>query len=131
MLQFDQATLDTLEEEFIRIAFDLFRRGRQSTSFTVCDRRIRAWCGCSPRVIAKLWNLLDRTNALQELATKERLLWGLHLLKGYGNERTCAAFCGGVDEGTFRRWAWFFITELSYLEGVVVSLFVRLSCLLL
>ena len=26
MLQFDQATLDTLEEEFMRIAFDLFSR---------------------------------------------------------------------------------------------------------
>ena len=76
MLQFDQATLDTFEEEFTQIAFDLFGRGRQSTGFTVCDHQMRAWCRCSPRVIAKLWNLLDRTNALQELATKERLLWG-------------------------------------------------------
>lgn len=119
---FDQGVLDELEEEFVGIAFDLFRRGRRSNSFRVCDRRVRAWCGCSPLVIAKLWNLLDRSG-LPEHASKERLLWGLHLLKSYNDEGTAAAFCGGVDEGTFNRWAWFFIEELSYLEPVVVRTF--------
>jgi len=63
---------------------------------------------------------LERSNALKEHASKQRLFWGLHLLKSYNDEHTSAAFCGNVDEGTFAQWAWFFITEISYLESFVI-----------
>ena len=121
MVLFDYNTIQALEGEFTRIAFQLFRDGRLSSDPFICDRRIRGWCGCSPTVIAKLWNLLERGN-LHELASKDRLLWGLHLLKGYTDEITAAAFCGSVDECTFRKWAWYFIEEISYLENEVVRI---------
>jgi hypothetical protein len=70
MVVFDQHRIDALEHEFINLAFDLFRNGRRSQSYLVCDRRIRAWCGCSPLVIAKTWDLLERSG-LRELASKE------------------------------------------------------------
>ena len=113
--------IQRLEEDFIQIAFDLFRKGRRSASGKVCNLRVKAWFGCSLTVIAKVWNLLERLGGLHELATKDRLLWGLYLLKQYANDETCAAACGGVDEATFRRWAWYFVEEISYLESFTVS----------
>lgn len=121
MADYDQDVLDALEEEFVDIAFDLFRKRRRSESHRVCDVRIRAWCGCSALVIAKIWYLLNEDGSLPEHATKEKLLWALQLLKCYTEDRTGAAFCGGVDEGTYRRWTWFFIDEMSFLENRVVS----------
>jgi hypothetical protein len=105
MVEFDQDRIDTLEAEFTALAFHLFRDGERSQSYWVCDRRVRAWCGCSAVVIAKTWDLLERTG-LHELASKERLLWALHLLRSYSIEETAAAFCKCLDEGTFRRWSW-------------------------
>lgn len=78
------------------------------------------WCGCSTMVIAKAWNLLHR-GGLPDHATQERFLWALCLLKSYDNEENNAARMGGVDEGTFRRWSWYFIEELSFCEANVVS----------
>ena len=120
MVAFDQHRIDALETEFINLAFALFRNGARSQSYKVCDRRIRAWCGCSPLVIAKTWDLLER-GGLHERASKERLLWALHLLTAYSVEETASAFCKCSDEGTFRHWAWYFIDEISYLESHVVS----------
>ena len=127
--EFDQDVLDELEEEFINIAFTLFWNGNVSQSHMVVDRRIRAWCGCSPLVIAKAWSILERTGGLPEHATKDRMLWGLHLMKSYNDEITSASTCGAVDETTFRRWAWYFIEEISYLTPSVVRCF-ALACLL-
>ena len=121
MMKFRRRQIKTLERQFTRIAFDLFRGGRLTGSKVVRDRRIRAWTGCSLRVIAKVWYLLERGRDLPELATKERLLWALYLMKSYPTEEVAAAACGAVDEGTFREWAWFFIEEISYLADEVVS----------
>ena len=121
MMKFRRRQIKTLERQFTRIAFDLFRGGRLTGSKVVRDRRIRAWTGCSLRVIAKVWYLLERGGDLPELATKERLLWALYLMKSYPTEEVAAAACGAVDEGTFREWAWFFIEEISYLTDEVVS----------
>jgi hypothetical protein len=53
-------------------------------------------------------------------ASKLKMLWGLRLMKTYGTEENLAA-TAGVDEKTFRKWAWMFVFELSALEGDVVS----------
>jgi hypothetical protein len=41
-------------------------------------------------------------------------------MKTYGTEENLAA-TAGVDEKTFRKWAWMFVFELSALKGDVVS----------
>ena len=75
-------------------------------------------------MIAKTWYMLDNSsNALPERATQEPLLWGLLLMKSYDSEVNNAACVGGVDEGTFREWSWFFIYKILYLESFVVSTF--------
>lgn len=121
MVDFDDDIIDPLEEEFTELAFRVFRRSSMPSSSLVADRRIRAWCGCSALVITKAWHLMEPNLPNCEYATKERFLWGLSLLKTYANEETNAAMVDArPDEGTFRRWAWFFIEELSYLENAVV-----------
>lgn len=98
----------------------MMRNGRMTGSRAVRDRRIRAWFGCSVKTIAKIWYLLNN-GFLPEQATKDRLLWGLRLMKGYETEEVNAAIIGGVDEATFRRWSWFFVEEIANLFDVVVS----------
>ena len=70
--------------------------------------------------MVKAWDLWEQTG-LPEHASKEKFLWALHLLKCHNNERTSAAFCGGLDKGAFCHWAWCFIGMLSCLEPLVVS----------
>ena len=87
------------------------------------DRRLRAWVGTSSDVIAELFLLLRRSGALgsRRGATMDRLIWALYFLKAYpSNEEEGASRVGGVDEGTFRTWVWWFIEELSFLEPEVV-----------
>lgn len=57
---------------------------------------------------------------MPEGATKERHLWALILLKSYDTDEVNAARVGGVDEGTFRKWAFWFVNEISHLEPEVV-----------
>ena len=122
MLVFDNNVIQQLQEEFTQIAFNVFRKGRRSDSVVVCETRIRAWCGVPTSVIAKTWKLLEDSRAVSdEMASKERFLWALHLLKAHNNESTMAAFCNGVDESTFRRWAWHFVEEMSCLESTCAS----------
>jgi hypothetical protein len=54
-------------------------------------------------------------------ARRIHLLWGLHLAKVYANEHVMAMTVGAPCKKTYRKWAWFFIEELGYLEGEVVS----------
>ena len=100
--------------------------GDRRGSATTADRRFRAWFGPSTIVCAKTWVLIVEMNAgdggMCPGATKERFLWGLSILKRYNTEENLAAAAGGVDEKTLRKWGWFFIDELSFLEPVVVSL---------
>ena len=120
-VQYDSVTIEALEKDFIRIAYALFRNRQPSSSILINDRRLRGWCGCSPTVIAKLWNLLERFGNLKERSSKERLLWALHLLAAYPNKETGAAICK-TDEKTFLTWAWYLIEEISYLEQYVVCM---------
>ena len=70
--------------------------------------------------MVKALDLWEQTG-LPEHASKEKFLWALHLLKCHNNERTSAAFCGGLDKGAFCHWAWCFIGMLSCLAPLVVS----------
>eukprot|EP00559_Dactyliosolen_fragilissimus_P004548 CAMPEP_0184857772 /NCGR_PEP_ID=MMETSP0580-20130426/2924_1 /TAXON_ID=1118495 /ORGANISM="Dactyliosolen fragilissimus" /LENGTH=188 /DNA_ID=CAMNT_0027353561 /DNA_START=237 /DNA_END=803 /DNA_ORIENTATION=+ len=49
----------------------------------------------------------------------EHLLWGLLFLKHYSVE-TLHATVPGVSVDTFRKWAWIFVYQISYLEEEVI-----------
>ena len=125
MLEFNDRKIKRLSKKFEKIAFRVYRNGQEPCdSKLVRDRRMRAWFGASSKTIAKAWTILARSfdNELIEGATKERFLWAFILLKSYATEENNASRVGGVDEGTFRKWSWYFIEEFSYCEDDVVSL---------
>ena len=97
-----------LEHQFEVLAFFLFRDGaRPPKSINKRNRRIISWIGATPEMLARLWILLERGfgGVMPRGATKERLLWSLHLLKCYNTDEENAGRFGGVDEKTFAYWA--------------------------
>jgi hypothetical protein len=122
LVVFNLNKLQAHVDEFEAIAFHVFRRGKATGSLSVQDRRARAWFGCSLLVLAKTWVLLCRqfVQPLPERATKLKFLWAVILLKSYDAEEVNASRVGGVDQGTFCYWSWWFVDEISYLEPSVV-----------
>ena len=106
-------------EEFLSLGHQMMRR-QEGGSASISDRRFRGWFGLPAEVAAQAWNLLDPEATMPAGASKLKMLWGLSLLKNYLPEEDMAAKAG-VNEKTFRKWAWMFISELSALEGDVVS----------
>ena len=51
----------------------------------------------------------------------KHLLWALMLLKLYAAESVLRTLAGGVDEKTYRKWAWLYVYEISDLQYKVVS----------
>ena len=65
--------------------------------------RFKAMFGVTSTICASGW--LIKVNGWKNrpaAATKERFLWGLHLLQSYDTEPNLASNVGGVDEKTFR-----------------------------
>jgi len=100
-------------------------------SETLFDRRFRSHFGVSTQVAAFVWDLLQVHGDLpseDEGATMERYLWGLMLMMCYCTEDVNCTLASGVDEQTFRAWAWFFVDHISFLDAEVVSLADCLLC---
>jgi len=49
------------------------------------------------------------------------LLWGLLFLKVYATESILCGIVGGVDEKTFREWAWLMVEKMAALKTRIVS----------
>ena len=78
-------------------------------------RRFKALFGVSPLVCTVLWNKIGRSKPKKSSPT--HLLWALLFLRVYSNEHTNRALTG-VDEKTFRTWAWRFVCAISKLNVV-------------
>jgi hypothetical protein len=92
------------------------------------DSRWHSHFYAEPEVCANVWSRLDVSNPNPDapddkIAESCHLLWCLLLLKTYNTEPVLSSLCGGIDEGTFSKWAWHFIEMVSYLEHEVVSCF--------
>lgn len=78
-----------------------------------------------PEVCAYVWAHLDIEDDLgapdDKIAKPSHLLWCLLLLMTYEMEAVLSGNCKGIDEDTFRKWAWHFIEKVSFLEHEVVS----------
>ena len=123
-LEYDTSILIDLDIEFEQLGF-IFKRSKSPclhyNTPKLNDRRFRAAFGCCSRVCSLAWLLVvDGWRNRPKEATKMRFLWSLSLLKSYDTESNMASNCG-VDEKTFRKWAWFFIRELSLRQAEVVS----------
>ena len=123
VLEYDTSILIDLDIEFEQLGF-IFKRGKSPVLHhntpQLNDRRFRTAFGCCSRVCSLAWLLVvDGWTNRPKQATKIWFLWALSLLKTYDTEANMASNCG-VDEKTFRKWAWFFIQELSFWIGDIV-----------
>lgn len=83
-------------------------------------RRFRSVFGTSPLVCAKLWIAL---NDHHETSVPVHLLYALTFLKLYQTEHVHRIICDGVDEKTFRKYAWKYVYLMAEeLVGVVNTL---------
>jgi hypothetical protein len=113
----DNATAD----EFLQLGLAMMQRSNSSGSSLICARRFRSHFGIPPAICAYVWDELLDPATLPAGASKKHLLWGLMFLMMYAKEAGNSSMAGGVDESTFRHWAWLFVYEVSWLEGEVVS----------
>ena len=122
---YPERILSDLAFEFELLGHQL-KRGDQfdkNDCRTLNNRKFQEAFGCGSKVCAITWLLivngwLDRPTG----ATKMQFLWSLMFLKEYETENNMAAEFG-CNEKIFRYWVWFFLKELSYLVGEVVSFF--------
>ncbi len=118
--------------EFDKLACQMMGRSVYG-SRTVRDHCIVAFFGAPSLVIAKLWELLVKhSGPLPQHAKTIHLLWALHLVKVYSSEHVLSSSVGATEKN-YRKWAWFFIQELAYLEPEVVSIYLIIQqyCLIL
>ena len=83
-------------------------------------QRFEAMFGTSPTICSLLWEMLDPTNTMPNGVKGFHFFWGLMFFKLYASEAVQCAISGGVDENTFRKWSWFFISGLADLAPQVV-----------
>jgi hypothetical protein len=76
--------------------------------------------GTRPDMYSLLWDMLDPTNTMPNGVKGFHLLWGLMLLKLYASEAVHCTISGGVDEKTFRKLSWMFISGIADLAPQVV-----------
>ena len=113
-------------ESFSWIALPLMRQARD-LSLADYPRRFRALFGASPAVCSVVWSLASRS--LPPKARPIHLLWALLFLKVYATEHANASLAG-VDEKTFRKWAWALLESISNLDVVSCFALVFLSFLM-
>ena len=96
--------------------------GYQNKTAKATDKEIcQSLLGTSYVVCSELWNLIDpENNENVRGAHPKHLFWALLLLKTYCIEPILTRVVGGVDTGTFRKWAWLFVSEIASLKPRVV-----------
>ena len=117
------------EDYFYRLAEPIIRK--KSVGESTKERRFASVFGTSATVCVSLWSMAD----CQHMSTApEHLLWALMLLKTYATDAVLSSLAG-VDEKTFREWAWYWIEEIQSLElelvrnsGWLLSLLTFRSC---
>lgn len=117
---------DVTVEEFTKLGAELMNRDPGSSNSKAFRDRWTQHYFAEPVVVAYVWQLLavdieaDPDAPDDKIAEPIHLLWALMLLKIYATEAVLSGPCG-VDEDTFRKWAWYMTEKVSYLEHEVVS----------
>jgi hypothetical protein len=111
-------------EKFEEIGLELVVADEQKRKKKSEDKRLRIFkghFGLSPVHTAMLWILLGENNWFisKSEPNPQHLLWALLLLKQYSTEIVLAGKAG-VDEKTFRKWAWHYIEGISKLSKKLV-----------
>ena len=101
---------------------------KESTSKVTEDRHFREMFGCSAKVVLQIWNMINAD--IKGSPKIDHLLWSLMFLKLYSKETVTSRLAGGVDEKTYRKWVWIFVTAIADLEVDVVRHKCYIACVL-
>jgi len=104
-------------QDFITYGAEIMSRSACEAGASSFEERWIAHFEATPAVVAKAWELLDEE---ENKGNPGHLLWAFLWMKTYQAEKVCAGMCN-VHEDTFRDWAWYYVTQLSYLEFELVS----------
>lgn len=85
------------------------------------NERTRGFFGAPLSVITELWGRLVPLVALPG-AHPKHLLWALVFLKVYSTTAVHCRLVGWVDEKTFRKWSWYFLSLIASLKDDVIQL---------
>ncbi len=80
-------------------------------------RRFKALFGSTPQLCSLLWSLLADLHPLGGFP--RHLLWALMFLKLYSTEHVHSTLAG-VDEKSFRKWCWRYVSALSQVKLVCI-----------
>ena len=109
------------EAYILKIGLEIMCRESNGGAVETADRRFREVFGCGVAVVLMIWQMLDPESTASAATSVSHMLWALMFLKVYAKESTLSAMAGGVDEKTFRRWAWAFVRAIASLEPYTVS----------
>jgi len=112
-------------EFFEEIGSEIIRRGKRLRLFKsekVLRKKYTAFFGTTPFVCSLLWAMLEPCRKMPRGVQPKHLLWALMFLKIYGTEAVNCNLADGVDEKTFRKWAWLFVEGIAALEQGVVRI---------
>lgn len=112
-------TADVTSEEFKSLGAEMMCRHTAGSTGAFSARWI-SYFGVEPEVCEDVWRRLDVDDPDDKYAEPVHLLWALLLAKTYETEAVLTGICGGCHEDTFSKWAWHFLTKISYLEQEVV-----------
>jgi hypothetical protein len=118
------------EEHFSTLGLAMIGRDQKDVIGPVSfenEARFKAVFGTSAWMCLLIWRMLDeQTDYLNNRhAQAKHLLWGLVIIKVYGNEKAMCAIVANPkapSEKTYQKWAWYFVKAIPSLEGYVVSI---------
>lgn len=105
------------------LARDEFRKpGYQCKTNKALDKEIcQSLIGTTYPVCCEIWNMIEPSSKARLKGAQVRhLFWALLLLKNYCTEPILTRVVGGVDAGTYRKWAWLFVDEIALLKSRVI-----------
>ena len=109
--------MEVTPDYFFRLGCELTKSDPLNSADTA-NRRIKELFGVSPSLCSIIWHSINRGVDFPPGAEPRHLLFGLFLLKSYSTE-AIAHVVFGVDEKTYRKWAWYFIELLAKKLDVV------------
>ena len=115
------------EESFKRIGTSII--DRTDPSEVDINKKDNVECfrsifGTSPKVCETIWYRLSPEETMEAGSSPIHMLWALMLMKVYANENVLRSMAATPKPTakTWRKWAWYFVFEISYLEASIVSI---------
>lgn len=119
----EKSDLDLITGEYEQLGAHYMNRAGTNTKSDQFWSRFVAKFGSSPRVFARVWQLLETEQSpLPQGLLKKHLLWLMNFCKEYPSIRSIASSLGGIDEHTASKWLKVAGDEVLSLSAVVVSL---------